>query len=1387
MQDSEQDAGAQRQRELFWFNEPHLVIALIQFMQFGYAIALSIVIMFWENLGELEPYYYLLITFGCYSTFVFVLAKVLPQYTLCTSLGHLVNKQHLNETLALHRLKEAQRRQKQKMFQLTFGDDIDDSIICLKSKKENIAIVMEMDNKAPLAHQESGGLSTAQTLSSASISESGSNQEHRLLMRKVSSSENIAESESSDSAIYAPSHPDFLKTRQSSLVDSTLLAELVKMDTSQLRQQLPERNQARMSERDESMRQRRANRKKAVSDGVQAMRGMGNVMSPAAMNIFQNTTNAAEMTPSPKAIRPKSNGSMDDAEVGQQDRAARLANRRANRKKSVSASGVIQAWRSIDDKDNNKQKTVPLSSITEQPKVMPRHERKKSASASDIVQSWQGTTLLEDGPKFVLKNASNQKTTDDPVELHRRLRNERLALQREHRRKSVSASAVIQSWRDFSITDPPIKSESLNRGRSISPMRAESVESNQPTSKTLQNTEDITIMYPAMASEDNNQEPSDEHVTLVNLSDAKLILVDNDDLPATRKSVGFSEDLERTTDDDSLIRKPATDDDSTVDTGRSVGELSDVGAITRSEFESLHSAYHWEKPWYVKLQQRLAPTSIKKQLHDIFMSERYPLISHVFGSIVVFFLIGMRVETFNAVLGLYDQSENTWELRLNVSFWWQATWYMLFVIVSALVMWSVHPTENKSIAAKRIFAAAVIDLFLSTACLTLLFVAESQRCCEDETYYEDGFIRRFYRLLAGESYPNASDSYANETKGAYEAYDAYGAATKTNVYDDDVFKQCCPFWGFRTFGGLGNIEPFTSLIGLRVLRFHVAKLFLKKMKNEGTKEAGSHASTDQEHSAEDHDHDHHAGHSHGHGHGHGHNVHEKGTALELWQQAINKYPHIVEKYGHFSGELFQAMLGLDIIEEQNQKPRSNPITPAVSIGDLQELVDATPDKTSTTSNPHYKLNGDQYSALSAECQGIILAGKLGKPVKSMPNLFEHFASDGNLPTLHEDSGGEEHDTPSKVPGPKNLEFEVDSDLLAREQNDDSMFIAPSARLIRSMRRCDRRLYPLLKEWIPVDVVITDYEIVYFEVENDVYEHSLPEEVQQKKQALRLALQATKGGKGLRLMDVAAGRKVVGHLDLNDVTQVYVERDMPILDASHLEANESNLDVLNQVPSEYWQKPSHVEVHTHSRALRWAKVKEDRLKLVSIHGTLFLRYYSDLNDVESHSVASQVENELYGLLRKDIAFQWAQTVAHICGTDQLKQPLPHFGNNASDELRDYLEIVHHKIDESKGHKRVKSGHLGASFPPNELVILHDVEGTPSAPKPISKPRLRYSKSLGESDTERPMSFRIFRRSSSIGEPDSDPPPIPIVDGGLDGVVVASKKTDDQNEDSEIVLA
>ena len=68
------------------------------------------------------------------------------------------------------------------------------------------------------------------------------------------------------------------------------------------------------------------------------------------------------------------------------------------------------------------------------------------------------------------------------------------------------------------------------------------------------------------------------------------------------------------------------------------------------------------------------------------------------------------------------------------------------------------------------------------------------------------------------------------------------------------------------------------------------------------------------------------------GHGDGHGMQSQvGMRLELWEKAMTKYPDIVEKHGQLSGELFQAMLGLEVLDsklvstmKQNKNHVANP-------------------------------------------------------------------------------------------------------------------------------------------------------------------------------------------------------------------------------------------------------------------------------------------------------------------------------------------------------------------------------------------------------------------------------------------------------------------------------
>jgi hypothetical protein len=1139
------ESGVTEQLHLFWFSDPQLVIILIQFMQFGYALALAIILVFWKDLrgpGAPKPYWYLIVVCVCYGIFLKVMAQAIPQFTLCTSLGHLIRKKHLQETIALYRLEEAQRMQKRKL-----------ALSLVDAEK----YAFENDSVALVS------------LDRDEVSQASLDRSHRSLGSQRESLEELRLAAESQRSL-------------------DLLAELVKSDTRQLRTILPPKKQESMLDRDQRMKARR-NRRKVVSEGVAAMRGLGKGMSPAAFNSSGQPSDIFNT----KTVQP-------------------------------AAAGKEAAARAVDDSKVSKR-----SELT---------SRRKSVSASAVIQSWQDFSVVE-------KDAT---TTPAP-----------------------SGSG---GWRSKSKTPPRVGLHPL--------MEHTSPEVASPT-----------------VEEENDQ---------MDLAATRIV----DVVPPQMLSTAESEmELEG-------------DDNATIGTAKSIGGLSDVD---EPKVDADGAAVVPYIPPSLKgtVWNNFKPEAVKERLKNHFLGKGYLTVSHIFGTLICFFLVGQRVEAMLATTGVTDHSDNTSELKLEISFWWQMTWHILFLAGSGMMYSLLPKPQHESLKDRALRLSVALDILITGACLTLLLVAESQRCCEEEdTPYDDGRAR----FLAG-----------GEDAGKAEYYDDFP------LYGSDVCR--CPVWGRRTYGGLGNIEPFTSLIGLRIIRFVVANAIVKYAdrrsplsKNQYPEMQQQDAplerpekspfrsllfgETDRE-SMQD----------------------ENGTALELWERAIGKYPDIVARYGEFSGELFQAMLGLEIIDEKSLAAldtTESRLTFLAVAGTSQRL----------------KLRGKQYTRLPPEAQGIIMAGKLGRRVKcvsveDLPTLAEETeklgrrvksASVEDLPTLTEETITHEDDyiLGSHISSPTApAEFEIDNEQVALEENDGfSSFIDPSARLVRSMRRCDRKLLPLLNNWMPVDVVITQLEIVYFELVDDQDDLRM---------STLLALNATKGGNGLRLCDVAAGRKVVGHLDLSEVTEVHVERDMPLEELALLdEMQQSN--TADEPPTEYWQTASrHVSESDAARPprnIRWAKIKEDRLKLTSMHGTLVLRYYSDLEDSETHPDRSAMENEEHGTLTKNIAFQWAQTIARFCGRDHLKQMLPHFGDDTSEELRDYLEVVHYHEKEAekeahkKGHVRKRSTALGQ--------FDH-----PVSPKKSSSQILKASTSFGD-NIELPTGAKTFktvlRRAVSAGDAD-----------------------------------
>jgi len=168
--------------------------------------------------------------------------------------------------------------------------------------------------------------------------------------------------------------------------------------------------------------------------------------------------------------------------------------------------------------------------------------------------------------------------------------------------------------------------------------------------------------------------------------------------------------------------------------------------------------------------------------------------------------------------------------------------------------------------------AGGFDFILSLVCLGMFLRAEAQRCC----VYDNQFID-------------------NES-------------LTCDYQSCDPNPSCCPQFGNRLCGGVGNLEPITAMIVLRLFRFVVGKrLWSLRTRFNATTGFSNHADRRNQYAIKT------SGCStrrkaltHGHDYSH----HCKGTIDELWAMAVAKFPEIAATEGIFSGRLLEAMLGI---------------------------------------------------------------------------------------------------------------------------------------------------------------------------------------------------------------------------------------------------------------------------------------------------------------------------------------------------------------------------------------------------------------------------------------------------------------------------------------------
>jgi len=650
-----------------------------------------------------------------------------------------------------------------------------------------------------------------------------------------------------------------------------------------------------------------------------------------------------------------------------------------------------------------------------------------------------------------------------------------------------------------------------------------------------------------------------------------------------------------------------------------------------SDIDDLPGAHGTEE----KHDHRDEPETLDDVVRDYFRGPKYPVVSAVFGTLSCFWVVGQRIEELLLASGAMPDLKNTFQFPLIVSFWWEVGYLACFIAASSFVFVDFGCGRATSNRDRALSLAGFLDVVLSSACLVFLMIAEAQRC-----YCVEG----------------------------------------------DAKEDCCPQFGSRTYGGVGNIEPITSIIALRIFRFWIAKriiLFLDKYTKWSSKDAPP---------KNDHHHHGHGHHDHGHGHGD-----PRELAVDVWKGALGLYPEVVEEHGEFSAELLQTMLGVDT---SINKPTKREV--AASQVDDVSTVDAFVSADERSANKA----GDSY---------------VPKRVRHRQSLAA-----ANNYTIAENK-----------PVTQQSDLSVISAALSVDLTGEKItFVRPNAKVLRSMRRCDRKVLPLINTWSAVDLVMTKYEIVYFEAIDlvDPNKSKYSEYDIRAMEAGRQALEVTMGGKGMRLRDVAKGRKVVGHLAISAIDNVHVDRILP-----HEDKKQEEVACIVERHDEFWEltKETYNMKDGLTREARWAQLKEDRLMIHSDHGTLCFRFYTDLHDMETHRDRILGENEIEGKLHKDLALLWCQSIGRICKRAQLKQKLDHYGDGNDEELRDYLRVVDPKNDGNDGvmtkiHRRASSA-VGL-LPRPRLRRGNSLPSDVTASSPVARSKLSRGNTTGVSSAE-----------------------------------------------------
>jgi len=589
-----------------------------------------------------------------------------------------------------------------------------------------------------------------------------------------------------------------------------------------------------------------------------------------------------------------------------------------------------------------------------------------------------------------------------------------------------------------------------------------------------------------------------------------------------------------------------------------------------------------------------------QRVEAFFLAKHFRLIDLVFGTMVCFFLVGLRMEmllvlsgvlkpaikTANCSICIADDKDKCsgsspfnaicsetgtcYDIPNSAAKWFfglECIWLILIVIGGFLKMYAFGDFKGL-VRRASFFCSGLFDVMIGLLCLFLLVIAEAQR---------------------------------SQNAGHYTGPIALGL-------------------------GPGKIEPFTSFIALRAfgiplgqaLSIWMSKLQWIYLEDDKPLETCNEAKNHKSHS------DSTLG-------------QEKGTVAELWLIAVGKFPDIVERYGEFSIELFQAMLGVAHTDSTTYSEAEEPPLPlplqnhSLSAKNTSWPEDESVAKLESAEELYHSQTSNQRYATQEPT------------LKMYQDVVETHASSflGKNRSLVKARNAAGKNEPATFTSFELDEESLESQLHGNYSDNVITLIEPDATLICSMRRCERILLPLLLEWAIVDIVLTEFELVYLDA-------SAPEEMNaggfntlMRKRQIRDNIIATNGGMRMRLRDVVVGRKIVGHVDLRLISSVKVLCHLAPLVAEKMTNDDENNRLDFQ--SEYWT-PCKREWNAASANMlnekRWRRVEENQLKITSPQGELYFRFFCDLESAEQTERGATPSQGLF-----TEAFAWCQTLAH----------------------------------------------------------------------------------------------------------------------------------------------